>query len=158
MKASGTFSKFGITDAMSLFMNKLTYKSVNTYCKMSVVVQTWEMNNLERLSAQSSSCCAVSVPLGSCFPQNRIFPPPASNFGFGPILAASAVCQLCLATTMLSRPLSWQSIPSLSPQNLILALSLLFSTSLLVNSDRLQWPYLATEMKTLWCCICKFIR
>lgn len=94
---------------------------------------------------------------------------PVPSFGFqmayktghwiGSILT-SPLCQLSLDGhhSIFTSTDLWQPVLSLSPQNLISALTLLFSTSVLVNSDSLQWPYLlATEMETFWCCICKFL-
>lgn len=152
----------------ALLMNKLTCKSLQTYCEIDLIKQALD-DNLGRGPQHTAAAARQEyVSLRQLAHRTGLSPPPVPTFGFQmayntghwtvPILTVLPVpSQPGWSPQQFSSTELWQPMPSLFPQNLIPAQSPLFFTSFLVSSDSLRWPFLATEMKTLWCCICKFL-
>lgn len=120
----------------------------------------------ERSSAHSRSCYTGACILGPApSPQNMASPTSCCQLSFlkayrtgtelAPYWHPYCVNPACIATTMLTlaQICDNDSLPVSSD----------FSSAPLVfqfssrQSGSLQWPSLATEMKTSWCCICKFL-
>lgn len=69
--------------AMALFMNKITYKSLQTNCKTDNTKQTLDDQPGQRPSVHSSSCCEGICTLELApSPQNRAFPTSSSHLWF----------------------------------------------------------------------------
>lgn len=151
---------------MALLTNKLAYKGLQTYCEMDAIKQTLAEQPGQSSSAQKQPLYRSRYPWASSIPTERgfshlLFPLLVSKWPtiLDTELAPPWQCLLCQDghhTAFTSTEL-WQSIPSLSPRNLILAQSpcflLPFLSILTACGDLFQ-----LEMKTLWCCICKFLK
>lgn len=121
----------------------------------------------ERSSAHSRSCYTGACILGPApSPQNMASPTSCCQLSFlkayrtgtelAPYWHPYCVNPACIATTMLTlaQICDNDSLP-VSSDFSYTPLVFHFSSH---QSGSLQWPSLATEMKTSWCCICKFLR